>query len=37
MNAEIQVKVFYHRVAPGNSQSARQETMAAASIAWKFS
>ena len=37
MNAEIQVYFFFHRVAPGNSQSARQENMAAASIAWKFS
>ena len=37
MNAEIQVYVFVHRVAPGNSQFARRENVAARSIAWKFS
>ena len=37
MNAEIQVYVFFHRVAPGNSQSSRRENVGAASITWKFS
>ena len=30
MNPEIQVYFFFHRVAPGNSQSARRENVAAA-------
>ena len=37
MNAEIQVYFFFDGVVPGNSQSARRENVAAASIAWKFS